>query len=49
MQDNLTREVPLVPAQSAILFIDVQNFSARRDGGEPLGRRPQHQGLGRAR
>lgn len=34
MQDNLTREVPLVPAQSAILFIDVQNFSARRDGGE---------------
>ncbi|MAY64024.1 MAG: isochorismatase [Rhizobiales bacterium] len=34
MQDNLTREIPLVPAQSAILFIDVQNFSARRDGGE---------------
>lgn len=34
MRDNLTREVPLVPAQSAILFIDVQNFSARRDGGE---------------
>lgn len=34
MQDNLTREVRLVPAQSAILFIDVQNFSARRDGGE---------------
>lgn len=29
-----TREVPLVPAQSAIVFIDVQNFCARRDGGE---------------
>ena len=29
-----TREVPLDPAQSAILFIDVQNFCARRDGGE---------------
>lgn len=31
---TLTREVALVPAQSALLFIDVQNFSARRDGGE---------------
>jgi ureidoacrylate peracid hydrolase len=30
----LTREVPLVPAQSALLFIDVQNFSAKRDGAE---------------
>jgi ureidoacrylate peracid hydrolase len=30
----LTRELPLVPAQSALLFIDVQNFSARRDGAE---------------
>lgn len=30
----LTRDVPLVPAQSALLFIDVQNFSARRDGAE---------------
>lgn len=29
-----TRQVPLVPAQSALLFIDVQNFCARRDGGE---------------
>ncbi len=29
-----TREVPLDPARSAILYIDVQNFSARRDGGE---------------
>lgn len=29
-----TREVPLDPAHSALLFIDVQNFSARRDGGE---------------
>ena len=33
--DHLTtRDVPLDPAASAILFIDVQNFSVRRDGGE---------------
>ncbi|MEZ5825489.1 MAG: isochorismatase family cysteine hydrolase [Geminicoccaceae bacterium] len=31
---TLTREVPLVPAQSALLFIDVQNFAAHRKGGE---------------
>ncbi|TPJ72887.1 isochorismatase family cysteine hydrolase [Mesorhizobium sp. B2-7-1] len=31
---ELTRNVPLVPEQSCILFIDVQNFSAHRDGGE---------------
>lgn len=31
---QLTRNVPLNPAQSALLFIDVQNFCARRDGGE---------------
>lgn len=30
----LTRELALVPDQSALLFIDVQNFSARPDGGE---------------
>ena len=29
-----TREVPLVAGQSALLFIDVQNFSCRREGGE---------------
>ena len=29
-----TREVPLDPQASALLFIDVQNFSVRRDGGE---------------
>jgi ureidoacrylate peracid hydrolase len=29
-----TREVPLQPRSSALLFIDVQNFSCRRDGGE---------------
>jgi ureidoacrylate peracid hydrolase len=33
----LSREVPLVPAQSALLFVDVQNFNARRDGGEYAG------------
>ena len=31
---TLTRDVPLVPSQSALLFIDVQNFAARRDGAE---------------
>jgi nicotinamidase-related amidase len=29
-----TRDMPLDPTVSALLFIDVQNFSARRDGGE---------------
>lgn len=31
---TLTREVALVPEQSALLFIDVQNFSAHRKGAE---------------
>lgn len=31
---TLTRNVPLVPSQSALLFVDVQNFSAHRDGAE---------------
>lgn len=31
---TLTREVPLQPAQSALLFIDVQNFSAHPEGAE---------------
>lgn len=31
---TLTRNLPLVPVQSALLFIDVQNFTAHRDGGE---------------
>jgi len=30
----LTRNLPLTPSQSALLFIDVQNFSAHRKGGE---------------
>jgi nicotinamidase-related amidase len=29
-----TREIPLDPKASALLFIDVQNFSVRRNGGE---------------
>lgn len=29
-----SREVPLIVNQTALLFIDVQNFSVRRDGGE---------------
>lgn len=30
----LTRDVPLVPEDAALLFIDVQNFSAHRKGAE---------------
>src|SRR5688500_17276361 len=32
MTQTLSREIPLVPSQSALLFIDVQNFAARREG-----------------
>ena len=31
---TLSRDVPLVPEHAALLFVDVQNFAARRDGGE---------------
>ena len=31
---TLTRDLPLDPAHSALLFIDVQNFAAHRRGGE---------------
>lgn len=34
VNSSLTREVPLNREGSALLFIDVQNFAARRDGGE---------------
>jgi ureidoacrylate peracid hydrolase len=34
MTEILSREIPLVPAQAALLFIDVQNFGAHRQGGE---------------
>ncbi len=34
---TLTRDVPLVPSQSALLFIDVQNFGAHREGAEFAG------------
>ena len=30
----LTRDLPLVPYESALLFVDVQNFSAHRKGAE---------------
>lgn len=33
----LNREIPLISGQSALLIIDVQNFSAKRDGGEFAG------------
>lgn len=38
---TLTRDVPLIPKQSALLFVDVQNYCARRDGGEFKGLQPQ--------
>jgi ureidoacrylate peracid hydrolase len=31
---TLSRDVPIVPAQTALLFIDVQNFAAKRNGSE---------------
>lgn len=31
---ELTRNIPLVPEQSGLLLIDVQNFAAHRDGAE---------------
>ncbi len=33
-EKNLTRELALVPEDSALLIVDVQNLCARRDGGE---------------
>lgn len=38
---TLTRNVPLVPDQSALLFIDVQNFAAHKDGAEFEGLAPE--------
>ena len=32
--NQLNREIPIVPKKSALLFIDVQNYNARSDGGE---------------
>jgi len=34
MNEILSRDVPVVPKQTALLFIDVQNFAAKRDGAE---------------
>jgi ureidoacrylate peracid hydrolase len=33
MMNTLSREIPIVARQSALLFIDVQNYNARSDGG----------------
>lgn len=41
MTHPLTRDLPLVPAQSALLFIDVQNFAAHRAGAEFSGLSPE--------
>lgn len=34
MTPVLSRDIPVVPAQTALLFVDVQNFAAKRDGAE---------------
>jgi len=34
MTDTPGREIPIVPERSALLFIDVQNYNARPDGGK---------------
>jgi ureidoacrylate peracid hydrolase len=33
-ETNLSREVPIVAKQAALLFIDIQNFAAKRNGSE---------------
>jgi nicotinamidase-related amidase len=37
MSTHLSRDVPIDPAHAAVLFIDVQNYTARLDGGEYAG------------
>jgi len=37
MTDPPSREIPIFPRQAALLFIDVQNYNARPDGGEYKG------------
>ncbi len=32
--ETLSRENPVIPSRTALLFVDVQNFNARPDGGE---------------
>ena len=34
MVATLSREIPVVPERTALLYIDVQNYNARSDGGE---------------
>jgi len=34
MVDTLSREIPIVARRSALLYIDVQNYNGRADGGE---------------
>ena len=34
MAEPLSRDVPVEPGQTALLFIDVQNFGAAHNGGE---------------
>ena len=34
MIETLSREIPVVPRRSGLLYIDVQNYNARPDGGE---------------
>jgi len=34
MTQSLSRDIPVVPGETALLFIDVQNYCCRRDGGE---------------
>jgi ureidoacrylate peracid hydrolase len=34
MSPQLSRDVPVVPAQTALLFVDVQNYNCREEGSE---------------
>lgn len=37
---GLSRDIPIDPAHAALLFVDVQNYNARPDGGEYAGMDP---------
>jgi ureidoacrylate peracid hydrolase len=37
MTTALTRDLPIVPKEACLLFVDVQNFAAKRNGGEFAG------------
>ena len=39
--EKLSREIPLNPAESVLLIVDVQNYCCSKDGGEYQGMAPE--------